>query len=505
MTTINNNNNDIDNLDIDQQLQHHREIYAKYNQDHVFKYVNELTIEQKQQLLYDIKHIDINNINDLIQQALNDEQKQHDMLIKSNNTIEPFTDILYSDKASQQDRQQWFNIGLQHIIHSNVACVLMSGGSGTRLKYDKPKGMYDIGLLSHKSIFQIHAEKILCLQSLAIRHAKKYNINMNNNITIQWYIMTNLSTHSIIIDYFTQHSYFGLSSTQIHFFEQDELPAYDINTQRIILHDKYKLSLSPNGNGGIYNAMYKHNILQHMKSNNIKYIHIYGIDNILIKPADPYLIGYMSYKQADIANKVVHKKHAHERVGVMCKHNNHISVLEYSEIPKQLCELTDNNNNLLYGAANIAQHAYTLDMLYKLANIQLPYHIARKSIQMYDINANTLIQQPTQSNAIKLEQFIFDGFQYTDNIVAYCVNRSDEFSAVKNANSNDKQTIVADSPQTALYDITQYNTKLIEAAGGTVRNNYNDIVEIDTLTTYDGENLEQYVKGNTFNAPVYIT
>lgn len=98
--------------------------------------------------------------------------------------------------------------------------------------------------------------------------------------------MTSDATRNPTIQFFKDRSYFQLDPQQFFFFEQEMIPCLTPEG-KILMESKVKVARSPNGNGGLYEALKQSGALDDMSKRGIEYVFQYSVDNSLIKMADP--------------------------------------------------------------------------------------------------------------------------------------------------------------------------------------------------------------------------
>jgi len=342
-------------------------------------------------------------------------------------TIEPAPYFALSDTS--WDRILYQQKGEELIAAGKVACFTVAGGQGSRLGYEGPKGCYPTSCVTNKPLFEMFAQTIYANQ-------RKYNT------TIPWYIMTSPLNHNQTVAFFNDHNHFGLDPNNIKFFEQGVMPSFDATTGDLLLADPTHLATNPDGHGGAYKALHNSGALDDMIARGIEQLSYFQIDNPNAKIIDPVFIGLHAHSpesSAEFSSKMVAKAHAHEKVGVFCRVGDTLSVVEYSDLPQEFAEMTNDQGDLMFNAGSIAIHIISTAFIQKIAtdpNYALPFHRAIKKVPHFDPKTGQHID-PTEPNAIKLEQFVFDAIALTDRSIVLETDRVEEFAPVKNATGPD--------------------------------------------------------------------
>ena len=194
-----------------------RKRYEDANQGHLFKFWSNLSEPQQSELVSQLDALNIERVNRIFAKAVSSEKQASEPNAQSD-SIEPLPKSVSESASNAAKSQEWRKIGLSAIARGEVAVLLMAGGQGSRLGSSAPKGCYDIGLPSHKSLFQYQAERIARLQTIA----ELKNHKPAGSVVIPWYVMTSGPTRRETEDFFKKNSYFSLDEKNVIFFEQGQ-------------------------------------------------------------------------------------------------------------------------------------------------------------------------------------------------------------------------------------------------------------------------------------------
>ncbi len=396
---------------MDTELHDTMQILKKYNQEHLLNFYDELTEPEKETLLSQIHNIDFDKINKLYISSTKDDSIPYDR-------ISPIPFVSKS-KLSKKEIDHYSKIGNEFISKEKLAIITLAGGQGTRLGYKGPKGSYEIDVPPKKSLFEFACDNL-----------KK--LNQLTGISLRWYIMTSPANDTATKNYFESKDFFGYPKDKIKFFVQNTLPIIDIDTN-VILETPYSIKSGSNGNGDVFKAFASAGFIDELEQNNIEWVFIGGIDNILLKLVDPLFLGLTISGHYEIASKSIRKLDLYSPDWVFANVDGHPSIID----PKNL----QNNNLESYNQKNILAHLFSIDALKKLADVDLPYHRAFKKCDF--INSEGMKEVPLKPNSFKFEKFIFDAFSIFDRILLLEVESSEEFAPIKAFTGNE-------TPETAL-------------------------------------------------------
>lgn len=372
-----------------------------FGQEHVLRFYDELNDDEKNELLSQIERTDFT----VIEQAAEGGKR---------GKIAPIKAMTLSE--IELGRERFERIGMEAVRAGKVGAVLLAGGMGTRLGYDAPKGMYDIGINRHVYIFQRVIENLMKV----VERAGNY---------IQLFVMTSEKNHDATVNFFREHDYFGYDSGYIAFFMQDMAPAADYDG-KVYMEAKNCIATSPNGNGGWFLSMKKSGLMELIEKRGIEWLNVFAVDNVLQNIADTAFVGAVLEGGYSVGSKVIRKVSSDEKVGVMCTEDGRPSIVEYIELTEDMLTQKDENGEYAYNFGVILNYLFKVDCLTGLLERKLPYHKSAKKIPY--INEAGEPVKPEEPNGYKYEQFILDMIQMLDSCLPFEVEREREFAPIKN-------------------------------------------------------------------------
>ena len=318
-------------------------------------------------------------------------------------------------------KAQFEKTGLDAIRACRVGAILLAGGQGTRLGFDKAKGMYNIGVNKELYIF----EQLICNLMKVTKAADAW---------VPLYVMTSDKNDADTRSFFADHNFFGYNPDYVKFFVQEMVPAVDFEGN-VLMESEDSLAMSPNGNGGWFKSLVKAGLDKDLREKGVEWLNVFAVDNVLQQIADPVFVGATIASGCVSGAKVVRKVDPYERVGALCLEDGRPSIVEYYELTPEMAAATNEAGSLLYGFGVILNYLFRVDKLIEIENKNLPLHIVEKKVPYLDENG--ILQKPQSPNAYKFETLILDMIYMMDNCLSFEVEREKEFAPVKNATGVD--------------------------------------------------------------------
>lgn len=353
----------------------------------------------------------------LIRQLNNMNWSYLDMIEKKEQSRGTFAPLGAMELPEIERKKETFKtLGLDAIRNCKVGAILLAGGQGTRLGFDKAKGMYNIGVTKDLYIF----EQLIANLKKVTDEAEAF---------VPLYIMTSEKNDKQTRNFFEEHNFFGYNKDFVKFFVQEMVPAVDFEGN-VLLEAEDSLAMSPNGNGGWFSSLIKANLDKDLKEKGVEWLNVFGVDNVLQQIADPVFVGATIDSKCVSGAKVVRKCDPYERVGALCLEDGKPSIIEYYELTPEMAEATNEAGSLLYGFGAILNYLFDVQKLFAIAEKQMPLHIVEKKVPYIDENGIAI--KPETPNAYKFETLILDMVYMMDNCLSFEVEREKEFAPIKN-------------------------------------------------------------------------
>lgn len=441
-------------------------------QSHLLRFWDELSAAGRQRLVDQLQGIDLEQIARLV---AGEDDKPDFAALAARATPPP--SVRADGTGAAWSPAEARRAGQQALAAGRLAVVVAAGGQGTRLGFDQPKGLFQVGPLSQRTLFQFLADRLLAVQQRC-------------GAEIPLYLVTSPATHEPTRQYWADNQHLGLKPENLRICCQGTMPAVDATSGKLLLADKDSLSLSPDGHGGVVQALQRGGCFDDAARRGIDLLFYVQVDNPLVLLLDADTIGHHLNSGSEMTTQVIRKRYPDEKVGNVVTVDGELRIIEYSDLPAEAAERRSADGELQLWAGNIAVHVMDVPFLCRVAQSvdALPFHRASKATPYVDRQGQRV--QPSSPNSIKFERFIFDLLPSAENAFVVEVAADEAFAPVKNADG-----AAHDTPQQAKQAIIQLHRRWAQQAGAELRGDV--AVELNPRFALDADELATKLPAGT--------
>jgi UDP-N-acetylglucosamine/UDP-N-acetylgalactosamine diphosphorylase len=402
-----------------------RELLEAHGQEHLLDGVDELDREVRDRFLARLAEVDWGEL-------------ERPAEPPSLGEVEPAEVVTLEHRADRESELR--EAGERAYRDGEVAVLMVAGGQGTRLGFLGPKGLFPLGPLSDKSLYQLQAEKVVAV-SRRIGHA------------VPLLVMTSPATDDETRRFFADHDGFGLGAGQLRCFTQGTVPSTD-REGRALLAGPGELLENPDGHGGVFTALVGSGRLEELRREGVQRLVYLQVDNALARIDDPVLVGLAELEDAEVVTKVLEKAHPDEKVGHLVRAHGHDRIVEYTELTAEQTRAPGADGRPVYRWGSPALHAWSTAFFERLAEAgyRPPLHRSAKPLKAWQDGTVHEVE------GWKHERFVFDLVAEGERSVGLEIDRGAEFAPLKNAEGED-------SPATARARLLEVHASWLEAAG----------------------------------------
>jgi len=390
------------------------------------------------------------------------------------------------EAAANARIEGWRQAGCKLISRGQVAVVLLAGA----LDGDVVRATRDFGLPSTKSPLQLFAERLVQVQRIAA--STMFGRGAGILRPLDWYIVAPPASVPALVAFLEDGAYFGLQASQVHVVGAELRPPALSADLKLVMEGPGKIAKSPACSGDLWSALSASGTLGQLTARGARHIEVHCLeDNLMSRPADPVFLGCCAAEGLDAAAK------AGDPSELMATYEAYAPLVGTTRGASAFSQLVPALGTYLFSSRWVRQVALLLReeplALYRLQPAgprAQPGTLAAAKAAAVASSASTV----TYSLGRNMSDWVVEsGIPDMDAGIVF-VNVDEELAlAVGNL-----PIYIPSSPTAATDALLILHTQWVQAAGGSLEDADQGVIEVSPLVSYMGEDLEGLVAGRTF-------